>query len=84
MRFTIDVDCTPAEARAFLGLPDMTPLHDAWMQKMQSLTTEGPSAADLERMTRAWTAGMPGMAEGLEKMQQLFWSAATGNTTPKP
>ena len=24
-----DIDCTPAEARAFLGLPDLTPLHES-------------------------------------------------------
>ncbi len=28
---TVDVDCTPAEARAFLGLPDLTPLHDKYV-----------------------------------------------------
>jgi hypothetical protein len=26
MKITIDIDCTPGEARAFLGLPDVAPL----------------------------------------------------------
>ena len=26
MKVTVDIDCTPADARAFLGLPDVTPL----------------------------------------------------------
>ncbi|MEO7470377.1 MAG: DUF6489 family protein, partial [Sphingobium limneticum] len=30
MKVTVDVDCTPAEARAFLGLPDVTPIHDKY------------------------------------------------------
>lgn len=74
----ISIDFTPTEARAFLGLPDVSPLHDAWMAKMQGLMTQGVTPADMERMTRAWTAGMPGMTEGLEKMQQLFWATAMG------
>ncbi|QMW22725.1 DUF6489 family protein [Sandaracinobacteroides saxicola] len=76
MKITFDIDCTPAEARAFLGLPDVTPLHDAWLARAQALMTEGITPADIDRMTRAWTGGLPGMSEGLEKMQQLFWSAA--------
>ena len=27
MKVTVDVDCTPEEARRFLGLPDLTPVH---------------------------------------------------------
>ena len=26
MKITVDVDCTPEEARAFLGLPDVKPM----------------------------------------------------------
>ena len=32
MKFTVEADCTPAEARAFLGLPDITPLNDQMVQ----------------------------------------------------
>ena len=28
MKITVDVDCTPQEARAFMGLPDVTPLNE--------------------------------------------------------
>jgi hypothetical protein len=27
MKITANVDCTPEEARRFLGLPDLTPVH---------------------------------------------------------
>ena len=27
MKFTINVECTPEEARRFVGLPDVTPLN---------------------------------------------------------
>ena len=28
MKVKIDIDCTPEEARAFFGLPDLGPLHE--------------------------------------------------------
>ena len=28
MKVNVEVECTPAEARAFLGLPDVTPLNE--------------------------------------------------------
>ena len=34
MKVTIDIDCTPEEARTFLGLPDVKPFQDAMMDKM--------------------------------------------------
>jgi hypothetical protein len=76
MKFEVEVECTPVEARQFLGLPDVTPLHDMWINRMQELMTNGIGAADLERMMKAWTAGVPGLTDNMEKWQQLFWSAA--------
>lgn len=76
MKFEIEIEATPIEARQFLGLPDVTPLHDMWLAKMQELMTTGVNRADVERMMKAWSAGVPGLSENLEKWQQLFWSAA--------
>ena len=44
MKFTVDVDCTPEEARRFLGLPDLSPVHEAYIEKMKSYVTDGASA----------------------------------------
>ena len=35
MKITIDIDCTPQEARAFLGLPHIEPMQDALVAQMQ-------------------------------------------------
>ncbi len=35
MKITIDVDCTPDEARAFFGLPDVAPVQQAFVDEMQ-------------------------------------------------
>ena len=35
MKISIDIDCTPEEARAFLGLPDVKPMQDRLMADLQ-------------------------------------------------
>jgi hypothetical protein len=75
MKVTIDIDCTPEEARAFMGLPDLAPVHAAYIDRMTSFVAEGLTTSDVEKMMRSW---MPGMAEGMEQWRSAFWSAASG------
>lgn len=74
MQFNVSVDCTPAEARSFLGLPDLTPIHDLYLSKMKEVAVDGVKPEDMERMFRLWSAGMSG---GVEQWQKLFWQAAS-------
>ncbi len=76
MKVSFDIECTPAEARAFFGLPDLTPVHDVYIEKLKTTITDGITPADMERMTRTW---MPGIADGFEQWQKLFMAAV-----PKP
>lgn len=69
MKVTFDIECTPAEARAFFGLPDLTSVHDLYLDKVKATITDGIAPADLERMTRAW---MPGIADSFENWQKMF------------
>lgn len=80
MKVRIDIDCTPQEARAFLGLPDLAPLHALYLEKMEALVRDGVSAGDVEKMMRQW---MPTMSDSFEQWQKAFWSAATGSQTKK-
>ena len=74
MKITIDVDCTPEEARAFLGLPDVAPMQEAAIAKVQEQLMAALSAMDQETMLKTW---LPGGLEGLERMQKAFWSQFT-------
>ena len=76
MKVTFNIDCTPAEARAFFGLPDLTPVHDLYLDKMKTTMTEGVTPADLEKLTRSW---MPGISDGFEQWQKMLMAAI-----PKP
>lgn len=54
MKVTVDVDCTPEEARRFLGLPDLSPVHQAYVERMQKAVTEGATPESFTEMARSW------------------------------
>ena len=54
MKVTFDVDCTPEEARRFLGLPDLTPVHEAYIANLQKMMTEGLTPDAMADMMKAW------------------------------
>ena len=72
MKVTVDVDCTPEEARRFLGLPDLTAVHAAVVEKMQKAVSEGPSPEAYADMMKAWgpmsEAGLGMWRQMLEQM----------------
>jgi hypothetical protein len=72
MKISVDVDCTPEEARRFLGLPDLTPVHQAYVEKMTKAASEGVTAESVAEMARAWgpmsEAGMQMWKSMLEGM----------------
>ncbi|WP_026261153.1 DUF6489 family protein [Kiloniella laminariae] len=87
MKFTVDVDCTPEEARRFLGLPDVTALQEEAMSEIRKRMLDAIQKSDPESLMKAWMpltmpAGMPGAMPGampdaipgLEQMQKMFWS----------
>ncbi|MFL6844831.1 MAG: DUF6489 family protein [Allosphingosinicella sp.] len=54
MKINVDVDCTPEEARRFLGLPDLTPVHQAYIERMTKLAGEGVTAESAAEMLKSW------------------------------
>ncbi|WP_313444269.1 DUF6489 family protein [Brevundimonas sp.] len=56
MKVNVEVDCTPAEARAFLGLPDVTPLNDAMVAEMQKRMEANVAAMQPEELMKTWTS----------------------------
>lgn len=76
MKLTIDIDCTPQEARQFLGLPDVEGLNAMIVSEMTArMKAEMETLADPEKyMARAM--GMTG--KGMEAMQQMMLAAMSG------
>lgn len=75
MKISIDIDCTPEEARDFLGLPDVKPMQDAVMAALEERMMRSLDSMDPELLMKSWVT--PGL-EGLSKIQQAFWAAAMG------
>ena len=69
MKISVDIDCTPEEARRFMGLPDLGPLHDVYLSKMQRLIEEGITPDAVETMMRSWS---PMGEAGLAMWRQMF------------
>lgn len=72
MKVTFDIDCTPEEARRFLGLPDVQPMQQAIMEEIGRRAMSGLSAMDPEQVLKTW---LPAGMQGLEQMQKFFWNA---------
>jgi hypothetical protein len=66
MKITMDVECSPEEARAFLGLPDVKPMQEQLMREVQDRMTANIRAREPEAMLRAW---LPATLKGFEQMQ---------------
>jgi hypothetical protein len=71
MKIKIDIDCTPEEARAFMGLPDARPLHEAMLAELRARMSKGLGALDPEELLKAWA---PFGGEGFEALRKAFWS----------
>ena len=54
MKISVDVDCTPEEARRFMGLPDLTPVHQAYVERMTKAVTEGVTPEGFAEIARNW------------------------------
>jgi len=74
MKITVDIDCTPEEARHFFGLPDVKPMQDALMQQIQDRMSANLQAMEPEAMLKTW---LPAGLQGFEQMQKMFWSQMT-------
>jgi hypothetical protein len=74
MKITVNIDCTPDEARHFFGLPDVKPMQDALMQQIQDRMSANLQAMEPEAMLKTW---LPASLQGFEQMQKIFWSQMT-------
>ena len=74
MKVTVNIDCSPEEARAFLGLPDVAPLQDAMMAQMKAQMEKTAAAMDPETFLKTI---FPAQAGGLAEIQKAFWAQFT-------
>lgn len=75
MKLTINVECTPVEARQFFGLPDVTPLNELLVNEMSNRVQQNMALMNPDTMMRSWMA-LGGQAQ--EAMMGLLTAGAKG------
>lgn len=79
MKMTIEVDCTPEEARRFLGLPDVSGLNEHLMQEMSKRIDANISLLSPEEFLKNWMSFGAGAQDQFRKMME----AGLGGSAPK-
>lgn len=75
MKVNINIDCSPQEARAFFGLPDVTPLNEQLVEEMSRRLSSNMEAMEPEALMRSW---MSFGGEWQKQFMDLMGKAATG------
>ena len=70
MKVNFDIECTPEEARRFMGLPDIAPMQERMMKELEQRIAENMRALDPETLVKTW---MPMSMQGWSDMQKMFW-----------
>lgn len=78
MKLKINVDCTPEEVRRIMGLPDLTEVHDVYLEKLKSVADKGITPDMVQQMMRNW---MPGADAGMDLIKSLM--SGISPTPPK-
>jgi hypothetical protein len=71
MKVTVNIECSPEEARAFMGLPDLQPMQQALLKDLEERLRANIHSMNPETMIKTW---LPASIEGAEQMQKMFWS----------
>lgn len=71
MKVTVNFDCTPEEARAFMGLPDVKPMQEALLAELEQQMRANMQAMTPQALLNTW---LPAGLQGAEQMQKMFLS----------
>ncbi|RAK57308.1 DUF6489 family protein [Phenylobacterium deserti] len=80
MKMTVEVDCTPEEARRFLGLPDVSTLNDHLVNEMKKRIDANMAMISPDELMKNWMAFGTGAQEQFRKLMEVgLGAAATRN-----
>jgi Family of unknown function (DUF6489) len=77
MKINLDIDCTPEEARRFLGLPDVQPMQEMLLKEVQEQISANIKAMDAKAIIETW---LPATFKGFEQLRQMFMAQMAGRT----
>ena len=68
MKVTVEIDCTPDEARAFLGLPDVRPMQAAVMDVLEQQAVQAAGHFAPDAMLKLWSSAVPQLSTQIQEM----------------
>ena len=80
MKITVNIECTPEEARAFFGLPDVRPMQERLIQEMEQRLRAGLQAMNPEAVMQSWMSGL----KNLDELREKFLAGLAGSGATKP
>ncbi len=80
MKITINVDCTPIEARQMMGLPDVSKIQEEWLKKVEAKILEEAENMSPEAIMKSW---MSGASANIDMFSGLMGSFMKGTAKPK-
>lgn len=83
MKVTVEIDCTPDEARQFLGLPDLKPMQAALLARMEAQMTEAADRFSPDAVLRSWMSLVPQTPDQLKEVVGKFFRPSTGGAPGK-
>jgi hypothetical protein len=83
MKVTINIDCTPEEARAMMGLPDVQPLQKTMMAEMERRMMEEMERFSPEGLMKTWFSAMPQGTDAMRDFIGGFFGGAKGGDEKK-
>jgi len=80
MNVSVNVECTPEEARAFLGLPDLSPVHRKYVDSMLSAMDGAGSLEQMNKLIGAFAPMGDASMKLFQQMMDIGLSGATGGS----
>jgi hypothetical protein len=77
MKMTIEVDCSPEEARRFLGLPDVSALNDHLVGEMRARIDSNMAMISPDELVKNWMSFGAGAQEQFRKLMEVGLNAAS-------
>lgn len=79
MKISFDIDCTPEEARRFFGMPDVSPVNDAFVKELTKRAGEMAQEMDAGKLMEQWmSAGVQGLGDIQKAFMEQFAKAQGG------
>ena len=76
MKVNFTIDCTPGEARHVLGLPDLTPVHQVFVSRLQDVVSKTLTPSDAATLMTDWVSSS---IQGAGAVQKAMWDVTRGS-----